>query len=328
MIKGYQAQIIDIYEKIRTQEQKALIKRKEEIRALHPEIIALEEEIGKLCIKLSLNMLNKSSNVNTTFNLLHENITDLRVKKCELLVSKGYSPDYLNIHYYCTKCKDTGYIGINKCKCFKQKLVQLYYKNSDLQDSIRINNFSTFNLHLYSSSKTDEHKYSPRRNMELILDKINHEYLPNFNNINDNLLFYGNAGTGKTFLSHCIAKELLDRGFLVVYRTCDELIKNLRDIRFENNNTLEDLLINCDLLIIDDLGAEQVTDFAVTELFTFLNKKILKKKKMLISTNLTLPRFSTTYSERISSRLLGNFTLQKIYGEDIRVNKNLAKSKQ
>ena len=327
MIKGYQAQIMNIYEKLRTEEQNALIKRKEEIKKLHPEIIYIDEQIGKLCIKLSLSALKKTNNIDITFNTLREKITDLRIKKCELLVSKGYSPDYLNIRYYCKKCKDTGYIGINKCRCFKQKLIQLYYKNSDLQDSIRINNFSTFNINLYSSDKTAEHKYSPRQNIEMILDKINNEYLSNFNNLNDNLLFYGNAGTGKTFLSHCIAKELLDKGYLVVYRTCDELIKNLRDIRFENNDTLEDLLINCDLLIIDDLGAEQVTDFSVTELFTFLNKKILKKKKMIISTNLTLPRFSTTYSERISSRLLGNFTLQKIFGEDIRVKKNLAKSK-
>ena len=139
------------------------------------------------------------------------------------------------------------------------------------------------------------------------------------------MLFYGDSGTGKTFLSCCVAKELLDKGYLVVYRSIDELIKNLREIRFENNYNLEDLLINCDLLIIDDLGAEQLTEFSATEFFNFLNKKLLKKKKMLISTNLSLPDISKNYSERISSRLLGNFKLYKFYSEDIRIQLNLKK---
>src|SRR5699024_6620458 len=113
--------------------------------------------------------------------------------------------------------------------------------------------------------------------------------------------------------------ELLDDGFLVVYRTVDELMSNLREIRFENNSDLEDLLINCDLLIIDDLGAEQITDFTTSEFFNLLNKKLLRKKKMLISTNLNLADIRVTYTERISSRLLGNFKLYKFYTEDIRI---------
>ena len=89
-------------------------------------------------------------------------------------------------------------------------------------------------------------------------------------------MFYGNSGTGKTFLSWCIAKELLDRGFLVVYKTSDDLLRALKDIKFNNDTDLENLLINCDLLIIDDLGSEQITDFSSTELFTQLIKNIKK----------------------------------------------------
>lgn len=327
MIKGYQEELMNIYEKIRNEEENAFKNRKEEIKKLYPEIIAVDNKIGNLCIKLSLNALKKSSNREEEFYKLQEAITDLRMKKCEMLVSKGYTPDYLNLHYRCKKCKDTGYIGVKQCSCYRQKLVQLYYKNSDLEDAVRANNFKTFDINYYTSHKIGDEKFSPRRNMETILDKIVNDYIPNFKNHNNNLLFYGNSGTGKTFLSHCIAKALLDNGFLVVYRTSDELIRNLKEIRFQGNEFLEDLLVNCDLLIIDDLGAEQITEFSITELFTLLNKKILKNKKMLISTNLTLPSLSKTYSERITSRLLGNFTLYKFYAEDIRVKKNLSKLK-
>lgn len=325
MIKGYQSQLIDIYEKIRDQETAALKARREEISEKYPEIIDIDNKIGKLCIKLSLNSIRNSDNREEEFKRIKDTITDLRAKKYELLVSKGYNPEYLNFQYRCPRCKDTGYVGTEKCNCYKQKLVQLYYKNSGLSDTIKEENFKNFNINYYNSHRMGDEKFSPRKNMEILLDKILNDYLPNFEDHNDNLLFYGTSGTGKTFLSNCIAKELLDRGNLVVYRTSDELIKDLREIRFENNDFLEDLLINCDLLIIDDLGAEQITDFTVTEFFTLINKKILKKKKMLISTNLSLQTLTKHYAERVTSRLFGNFKLFKFYTEDIRVKKNLAK---
>ena len=112
---------------------------------------------------------------------------------------------------------------------------------------------------------------------------------------------------------------------MVVYKTSDELIHNLREIRFNNDTNLESLLFDCDLLIIDDLGAEHLNEFSITELFNILNKRILNKKKMIISTNLTIPDIIKKYSERISSRLLGDFKLYKFYSEDIRIKLNLQK---
>lgn len=260
-------------------------------------------------------------------NNIRDEITDLRAKKYEMLVSHGYSPDYLNLHYNCPKCKDTGFIGIEKCSCFKTKLIKLYYKDSELEEAVKTNNFRNFNINLYPNHKLNDERYTPRKNIEDILEYITGEYLPNFKNTNTNLLFYGNSGTGKTFLSWCIAKELLDRGFLVVYKTSDDLLRALKDIKFNNDTDLENLLINCDLLIIDDLGSEQITDFSSTELFTLINKKILKNKKMLISTNLSLPLISKRYSERISSRIIGEFKLFKFFAEDIRIQLNLKRQK-
>ena len=326
MIKGYQTELMDMYEKIRTDENRKLMKRREEIKNKYPEILELDTTIQKLCLNLSMAALRGITDQNE-LNNIKEEITDLRAKKYEMLVSHGYNHDYLNLHYNCPKCKDTGFIGIDKCSCFKSKLIKLYYKDSDLEEAVKTNNFKNFNINLYSNHKLNDERYTPRKNIEDILEYITGEYLPNFKNSNTNLLFYGNSGTGKTFLSWCIAKELLDKGFLVVYKTSDDLLRALKDIKFNNDTDLENLLINCDLLIIDDLGSEQITDFSSTELFTLINKKILKNKKMLISTNLSLPLISKRYSERISSRIIGEFKLFKFFTEDIRIQLNLKRQK-
>ena len=326
MIKGYQTELMDMYEKIRTDENRKLMKRREEIKNKYPEILELDTTIQKLCLNLSMAALRGITDQNE-LNNIKEEITDLRAKKYEMLVSHGYNPDYLNLHYNCPKCKDTGFIGIEKCSCFKSKLIKLYYKDSDLEEAVKTNNFKNFNINLYPNHKLNDERYTPRKNIEDILEYITGEYLPNFKNSNTNLLFYGNSGTGKTFLSWCIAKEILDKGFLVVYKTSDDLLRALKDIKFNNDTDLENLLINCDLLIIDDLGSEQITDFSSTELFTLINKKILKNKKMLISTNLSLPLISKRYSERISSRIIGEFKLFKFFAEDIRIQLNLKRQK-
>ena len=322
MIKGYQSELMDIYEKIRTEENRNLKKRREEIKEKFPEIIDVDISIQKLCLNLSMAAL-KGINDPKELDALKDEITDLRAQKYEMLVARGYSPDYLNLHYHCQKCKDTGFIGTEKCSCFKTRLIKLYYKDSELEEAVKRNNFRTFNINLYPNHKLNDEKYTPRKNIESILEFVTGEYLPNFKNINTNLLFYGNSGTGKTFLSWCIAKELLDRGHLVVYKTADELLRALKDVKFNNDTDLENLLVNCDLLIIDDLGSEQITDFSSSELFTLINKKILKNKKMIISTNLSLPLISKRYSERISSRIIGEFKLFKFIAEDIRIQLNL-----
>jgi len=325
MVQGYHSEIMKIYEATRENERRALEARKNEIEKNHPEIMNLDRQIAKFSIEISLCFIKNKDTVEESVKSLKSKIKDLRARKYELLVANGYDTEYLNLHYKCAKCQDTGYIGIEKCRCYKQKQISLYYRNSDLSESVKENNFSTFKLDYYESHRIGDERYSPRKNMENILEKIQGDYLPNFKTQGDNLLFYGNSGTGKTFLSHCIAKELLDSGNLVVYRTSEDLMKNLKDIRFNNNHALEELLINCDLLIIDDLGAELTSDYYVTELFNFLNLKLLKRNKMIISTNLTLEQLTKCYTERLSSRLFGNFILFKLYSNDIRVKKNLSK---
>ncbi|MBU3193371.1 ATP-binding protein [Clostridium algidicarnis] len=324
MIKGYQESVIRIYENIQEEEKKALKKRRAEIEKRDPRILDIENKIGKLSVELAISSMKDIDNRDEYLNNLKSSITDLRVKKSEMLVTLGYSLNYLNLNYRCPKCKDTGFIGASKCTCYKQKLIQLHYKDSQLQELTRTNNFKSFDFNLYPTHKIGNEKDTPRKNIEKIYDR-SLAYIDNFKSHSDNLLFYGNSGTGKTFLSTCIAKELLDKGYLVVYKTSDELIKDLRDLKFNSNKILEELIFNCDLLVIDDLGSESITDFTRAELFNLLNKRLLTKKRMIISTNLTLEQLLQQYSERITSRLLGNFDINKFYCEDIRVSKNLNK---
>jgi DNA replication protein DnaC len=327
MIKGYAEEISKMYSDIRENETNALKKRREEIETNLPEIFDLERKIAKLSINLAVNSLKDIEDRDAFLNNLREEITNMRVKKSELLVSSGYPLDYVSLHYRCNKCKDTGYMGSEKCSCYKQKLVQLYYKNSHQSSILDKNNFEHFNINYYSAQRTSSEPKSPRKNIEDKIIPFVMDYLKNFKTTDANMLFYGSSGTGKTFLSNCIAKDLLDKGFLVVYRTADDLIHDLKRIKFENDSNLEDMLLNCDLLVLDDLGTEQITDFSSTELFNFLNKKLLMNKKMLISSNYALEKLSRTYSERITSRLFGNFNLFKFYGDDIRIKTNLDKQR-
>lgn len=326
MIRGYQSSLIKVYEGIRASEENSLKLRRDEIEKKLPEVIKIEHEIAKLCLKLSINILNNAENKDIYLKELKEKITDLRIRKSELLVSNNYPINYLDLRYRCPECKDTGFIGNNKCICYKQKLVELYYENSDLKEVLKKNNFENFNIELYSYRKTGNEPISPRKNIEDIASK-SWNFIEKFSSSDENLLFLGNPGTGKTFLSNCVAKELLDRGYLVIYRTAETLIHDLKHIRFNNDDILEDLLLNSDLLIIDDLGSEQITDFSKTELFNLLNRRLLKKNKMLISTNYDLEDLLKIYSERISSRLLGEFTLCNFFGEDIRIHQNIKNQK-
>ena len=154
-------------------------------------------------------------------------------------------------------------------------------------------------------------------------------FIRNFNSDYQNLVFYGNVGTGKTFLSCCIAKELMETGFSVIYSSADKLFKNLVDLRFQDDKdayfSFMDDIHQCDLLIIDDLGTEAISERVKADLFTCLNNRDMQKKATLISTNLTLDELSRRYSERIFSRVSSHFTFCKFEGRDIRILKKFSR---
>ena len=162
MIKGYKSQLMDMYEKIRQKEKSNLANRQKELKEKLPQVFEYEREINKLSLKLSMLALRKHEK--ESFEKLKKEIENLRDEKDQLLAMSGYPKDYLDMHYICPSCKDTGYIGTKKCICYKKKLVDIYYENSHMADALKLNNFSKFDINVFSPLNNGNEKYSPREN--------------------------------------------------------------------------------------------------------------------------------------------------------------------
>lgn len=263
---------------------------------------------------------------------LRVQIGALSARRAQILRDAGYPADYLEPHYRCADCQDTGYIGSSPCHCFRQAAIDLLYTQSALRDVLREENFSTFSLDYYSDQITDPltgltSLQTARRALEECL-----RFVREFDREAGNLFLYGDTGLGKTFLAHCVAKELLESAHSVAYFSSFRLFELFADTAFGRSGAaersdLEQHIFECDLLIIDDLGTELVNSFVASELFHVLNERILNRKSTLISTNLTLSTFADTYSERVFSRISSNYTMLKMIGEDIRLRKKFSAQK-
>lgn len=322
MIKGYSEKLDNLYKQIKQNNLKEQSRRKNYVLKIHPKIIETDKKIALLSLRM-LKCKNKSQIEDLKFE-----IKELRNKKYTMLNSIGLPQDYLDIIYTCNKCKDTGYIITKKCSCFYKNLSNIYLEESDLKIFMEKNNFDNFDFSYFSKNIVRNYSISPEENIKNIYRSILN-FIKNFDNINTNLLFTGECGSGKTFLSHCIAKDLLEKGYLVIYKTSEDLFSELHNYySFKSSDfskKIEDsVLMQCDLLIIDDLGTESPNNFYYSYFFNFLNKKIILGKKILISTNFALKDLQHHYSDRISSRIFGNFSIFNFFVEqDIRIQKKI-----
>ncbi|MBR3041857.1 MAG: ATP-binding protein, partial [Eubacterium sp.] len=238
----------------------------------------------------------------------------------------GYDEDYLEPIYSCPLCKDEGYSDGHVCSCAKKIRIQELYKRSNLNAVFKKENFSTFSLDVYSKEPFKDQPLTPYQNASNILKRA-HNYVKNFDSEHGNILIYGSTGLGKTFISNCIAKELLDSAHSVLYLSANELFEQVlsRYIMTRDNSTalksIYEYLYNSDLLIIDDLGTEVLSSFVRSQLFEILNKRMLTEKATIITTNLDLATLQDRYSERIMSRIAKDYVLFPLYGEDIRYRK-------
>lgn len=314
--------IMNEYEDIREKNKKELDKRKQELYAKLPRLKEIDDEMVNLGIRITKAVLMDEENREKLLEDLHKKQTDLKIEKAEILTANKYPKDYLQMKYSCKKCKDTGYVGSERCNCLMQKLIAHQYKQFKLSHRIVKENFENFNINYYSNEPIDGGR-SPRENMQHIFMECI-KYTKDFEQHNKNLLFIGRPGLGKTFLCNSIAKDLLDMGKIVIYQSAPDLVDLVRKYKFDFDNeeagdeALKDIYV-CDLLIIDDLGTELGTQFSGLVIYNILNKRLLENKKMIISTNLDVDEIIKTYSERISSRIFGNFLMYEFFGEDIRL---------
>lgn len=314
--------IINELSKIRSANERLHQDRLSEIYEKISEIKDLDNEITTLSIEEAKSRILKG----TADNDIAGKISSLSEKKKELLRINGYDEDYLEPIYSCPLCKDEGYSDGHVCSCAKKIRIQELYKRSNLNAVFKKENFSTFSLDVYSKEPFKDQPLTPYQNASNILKRA-HNYVKNFDSEHGNILIYGSTGLGKTFISNCIAKELLDSAHSVLYLSANELFEQVlsRYIMTRDNSTalksIYEYLYNSDLLIIDDLGTEVLSSFVRSQLFEILNKRMLTEKATIITTNLDLATLQDRYSERIMSRIAKDYVLFPLYGEDIRYRK-------
>ena len=293
-----------------------------------PEYEILEQTMVSLCAgEARSRVLNTSSGHVKSARQLHDQITDLQNRQKTLLISNGFPENYLELQYHCPICKDTGFVGNDLCSCFRQAAAQKIYDQSRIAPLLEKENFDTFNIRYYSESIDPRFGISPADNMKTIVSRCQ-SYIRNFDSQFSNLFITGNTGVGKSFLTHCIANELLKASRSVLYMTAFDLIEAFEAHTFGNTedneenfyeDTLFDSIMNCDALIIDDLGTETINNFTVSQLFLCLNHRQEHHRSTIISTNLPVEAIQDIYSERISSRIISYYHIFLIFGEDIRI---------
>lgn len=316
------------YEKKKFREELAFENARNSFYASHPDLLKINDELNSTALDISRAILNKD---NVLADKLKNKFENLKLKKDNLLENLDVPIEAREPIYECPVCKDTGYISSDNktvlCNCIKQKIFDIDFNKSNI-GNLEKENFDNFNPNLYSDDVNMEKynaKISPRQNI-LNIKKISEKFIDNFDNPDEkNLLFLGNTGLGKTFLSNCIAKEILSTKRTVLYQTSPIMLDTIIDYRFGKSDLKEvyDNIINVDLLIIDDLGAESMNSLKITELFNIINARLLSSnsnvRKTIISTNLNMNNLFDTYGERIFSRLASYYNICRFFGDDIRL---------
>lgn len=311
--------IIKGYEHTRDRNRSLLDARREEVYDTVPGFRELADSVSSLSVAEARLMLEGDDEAPAR---LHRRLAEIASRQKELLLRYGFPADYLEPVYDCPDCRDTGYLmtpeGLRqKCRCFRQQEISVLYAQSNIQNMIAKENFSTLSCRYYQGDDL--------RRFEAAV-QICKNFVRTFRTDYQNLFFYGTVGTGKSFLSGCIAKELLQNGHSVLYFSAPGLFDTLARYSFDarSKESLHDLyedFYGCDLLIIDDLGTEVTNSFVTSQLFSCLNERYLRTRSTLISTNLSLEELRDRYSDRIFSRITSSFTLCKLTGPDIRILK-------
>lgn len=326
-LKPYQYNaIMRIYDGRQSASRALITAREKEIAQNLPEYTALQQQIIENSMRFATTALFSDST--TDANELRKQNEELSQKKTALLLANGYPADYLSPVYTCKDCQDTGMIGEERCHCFKQAVVDYVYAQSNVANKIKEENFNTFSFDYYNDTVIDpKTKLTPRQNIQRIYDTCQ-AFVRNFDNEFNNLLFYGNSGLGKTFLSHCIAKELLGTAHTVLYLTAHELFDILGKAMYNEEEEFSascEHILDCDLLIIDDLGTELANAFTLSRLSLCINERLVNRRSTIISTNFGVQELADRYGERNFSRILSSYTALRFFGEDIRIKKKLEK---
>ncbi len=308
------------YEKLRYE---AVRKKNEKVNSFYkqyPELLEVMDMINDCGVINTGMIIANPEKGDEIIDKMEKKINDLKQKKHDILKKYNIPEDFERVVYNCSLCNDTGFIGSEKCECFKRKLTEAAYERSNIKNLLKTQNFENFKFDFYSQEKNSL-GISPAEYAKKAYDEAK-RFCDNFSE-SKNLLFYGNTGLGKTFISSCIAKQMMDMGKTVCYISATKMFSVYDDYKFNRGNTEEnkrvvDEIYNSDLLIIDDLGTEFLTTNSLSFMFDILNERIVTDKKLVISTNLSIDEMNTRYTPRFISRLYESFKTLKLEGENIR----------
>ncbi len=310
--------IQEIYQQRRQRAKNLFVKRQEKVAETIYGWQEFERERHQKITTLARNALASEAGEKE----LQDYIDDVAKRRKKMLTDAGFPEDFLEMKYFCEKCEDTGWLdNYQRCSCYDETFSRQELARSNLSEVLERENFDFFDMELFSVEPMVE-GMSPRENMANLV-RASHEFIRDFPDVKS-VVFHGDPGTGKTFLAHCIANELIDKQVSMVYHTAHDLVETFEDHQFSmEEDPLADeryrRLFQADLLIIDDLGTELINTFSTGELFHLLNSRINEKKTTIISTNLSVPAIGEYYSERILSRIIQHFDLWYFFGDDIRI---------
>ena len=308
-------------EKYRYAREKA-DERRLELYSKYPEIKSIDSVLSGTCGEIMSIIKSDKGDADAKIAILKERNDGLLAKRAEFLVSNGYPADYSDVKYECEKCGDTGYVGTKMCDCMKKALVLAGYESSGLGGLIRTQSFENFSLDYYNDDKSN------RDNIEMFLNALE-RFASNFNaDTYRNYLLLGGTGLGKTHLSTAVAKKVIERGYDVMYVSAVGMMGEFEARHFRtgmSDGSSGDIerYYNSDLLIIDDLGTEMINQFTVSRLYDVINSRINNRKCTFINTNLSKKDIEAKYSERITSRLFGEYYPLPFRGTDVRKQKRM-----
>lgn len=311
----------------RMEHEAEIERRTAEVYAKSPRIKEIDAQISTLVAELIGTAFEPASQGRRAVEMTAKR-NALRDERRSELVKAGFREDYLDFEPMCPLCNDTGFLGTKMCDCLKS----LYSaaQRASLSSLLKMGNetFDSFKLTYYDDTPSADTGISPRKYMEIVFETCV-RYADRFGKNSMNLFLNGAPGLGKTFLSACIARVVADNGYSVVYDVAGSIFTKYEDLKFSKVEDLDEprddirRYLECDLLIIDDLGTEMTTQQTIAALYDIINTRLITSRKTIVNSNLTMDEMHERYSMQIMSRLEGEYQVLTFFGEDIRKKRNM-----